>query len=201
MISLRRHALVCALSLVASASPGAEAADDDGAVLERADCRVRTEAVDARGVATVAAECLWPLPPESLIATLRKPERLGEALSSLRECRRLPDGRVLQVHSVGWPLEDRQVTLEWSETALDDGGLRIEVRRAARQEPLAAGRVAIAESEGHWEIHPAPAGGTHFTYRSRYDAGGNLKPWLVRRFQKSGIATSLAELRSAIASR
>lgn len=162
---------------------------------------MRTEAVDARGVATVAAECHWPVAPEAVLSTLRNPAKLGEALSSLAECRRLPDGRVLEVHSVGWPLEDRQVTLEWREAALEDGGLRIHVQRAQLQEPLVAGRAAILESEGRWEIRPDGVGGTRLWYQSRYDAGGNLKPWLVRRFQKDGVASSLEELRSAAASR
>jgi carbon monoxide dehydrogenase subunit G len=195
------HLLLALAAGVFSPALARSASTDDDAILERAGCRVRTAEIDARGIATVAAECEWPLPADAVLGTLRKPEKLGEALSSLSECRRLADGRVLQVHSVGWPLEDRQVTLDWNETALADGGVRIDVRRATRQEPLARGRVAIASSEGRWEIHPAQNGGTRLTYRSRYDAGGNLKPWLVRRFQKNGIAASLEELRSAAATR
>jgi hypothetical protein len=192
-----------ALTLAFAFAPGASAEQGGGAAgtIERAGCRVRTEDIDARGVATVAAECHWAVATEEVLATLRNPAKLGEALSSLAECRRLPDGRVLEVHAVGWPLEDRQVTLEWREAALADGGLSIHVQRAERQEPLAAGRSAILESEGRWEIRPDGAGGTKLSYHSRYDAGGNLKPWLVRRFQKDGVATSLEELRSAVASR
>jgi len=192
-----------ALTLAFTFAPRAGAERDGGAAgtIERAGCRVHTEAIDARGVATVAAECHWAVATEAVLATLRNPAKLGAALSSLAECRRLPDGRLLQVHAVGWPLEDRQVTLDWREAALEDGGLRIHVQRAEQQEPLVAGRSAILESEGRWEIRPDGAGGTKLSYHSRYDAGGNLKPWLVRRFQKNGVATSLEELRSAVASR
>jgi carbon monoxide dehydrogenase subunit G len=196
-----RSAAAVTLALAVSASAGTDGAARAAGAIERAGCRVRTERVDARGVATVAAECHWAVGTEAVLATLRNPEKLGEALSSLAECRRLPDGRVLQVHAVGWPLEDRQVTLEWREAALADGGLSIHVQRARQQEPLAAGRSAILESEGRWEIRPDGAGGTRLSYHSRYDAGGNLKPWIVRRFQKDGVATSLEELRSAVASR
>ena len=174
---------------------------DDASVLERAGCRVHTTAVDAQGVATVAAECEWPIATHELVATLRDPARLGEALSSLRSSERLPDGRVVQVHQPGWPFEDRQVTLDWRETALADGGLRIETAPAARQEPIRAGRTSIRESRSLWEIFPSPAGGTRLSYLSRYDAGGSLKPWLVRRFQKYGIAATLAELRAALSTR
>jgi Polyketide cyclase / dehydrase and lipid transport len=198
---LARSATGLTLAFVLSSSASAEQGSGAAGTIERAGCRVRTENIDERGVATVAAECHWAVATEAVLATLRNPGKLGEALSSLAECRRLPDGRVLQVHAVGWPLEDRQVTLEWREAALEGGGLRIHVQRAELQEPLVAGRSAILESEGRWEIHPDGAGGTRLSYQSRYDAGGNLKPWLVRRFQKDGVATSLEELRSAVASR
>jgi hypothetical protein len=199
--SLARSAAALTLAFAFSAGAGAEHGWGAAGTIERAGCRVRMEAIDARGVATVAAECHWAVATEAVLATLRNPGKLDEALSALAECRRLPDGRVLEVHAVGWPLEDRQVTLEWREAALEDGGLRIHVQRAERQEPLVAGRSAILESEGRWEIRPDGAGGTKLSYHSRYDAGGNLKPWLVRRFQKDGVATSLEELRSAVASR
>lgn len=185
------------LAALAGWPSGALASD----VVSRAGCSVRTEQVDADGVATVAAECRWPLDPSAVLATLRSPEKLGAALSSLGECRRLPDGRVLQVHEIGWPLEDRQVTLEWRETPLDGGGVRIDVLPAERQEPLPAGRTAIRESAGRWEIRPDGPHATRIHYTSRYDAGGSLEPWLVRRFQRAGVASSLAELRAAVASR
>lgn len=190
-----------ALLITLAAAASAEASGDDAQNISRAGCVIRTTEIDARGIATVAAECHWPLAPEAVLATLRDPEKLGVALSSLGECKRLPDGRILQVHTVGWPLDDRQVTLEWRETPLADGGVRIEYRRAEQQEPLAAGRVAILLDEGHWEIRAVGQGAMTLSYSSRYDAGGNLKPWVVRRFQKDGIATSLEELRAAAAGR
>jgi Polyketide cyclase / dehydrase and lipid transport len=190
-----------ALPLWLAVGSSAEIQPSDAREVERAGCRIRTARVDAGGIATVSADCRWQLAPEAVVATVRHPERLGDALSSLRECTRLPDGRVLQVHKIGWPLGDRQVTLDWRETGLPDGGIRLDYRRADRQEPLAEGRVAIVEDEGLWVIRPDGTGGTRLSYTSRYDAGGSLKPWVVRRFQKDGIATSLEELRAAAADR
>jgi hypothetical protein len=160
-------------------------------------CRVRTAAVDERGVATVEAHCDWDVAPASVLAILRDPARLGAALDTLAACRSLPDGRILQVHTVGWPIDDRQVTLDWREQALAGGGTRFVYGRSERQEPLAEGRVEIALDEGFWEVRPRAEGGTALAYASRYDAGGMLEPFLVRRFQKEGIARSLAELRAA----
>jgi hypothetical protein len=196
------RSLACAVLVAAVPGAGGAAgpsAGEAGAVA-RAGCLVRTTQVDARGVATVAAECRWPLTVDAVVATIRNPAKLADALSSLADCRRLPDGRVLQVHSPGWPLGDRQVTLDWHETELPGGGMRFEYQRAQRQEPLAAGRVAIGDHVGRWEILPDPHGGTRLSYTSHYDAGGSLKPWLVRRFQKDGVASSLAELRAAATS-
>ena len=181
---------------LALAAP-ALAETQDGEDIVRAGCRIRTAHVDARGVATVEADCAWHLAPAALLAVLRDPAQLGAALSTLGECRRMPDGRLLQVHTVGWPLDDRQITLDWRETALPDGGVRLDYQRAARQEPLGNGRVQILEDSGLWEIRGDGPGDTKLHYTSRYDAGGNLKPWVVRRFQKEGIANSMEELAAA----
>lgn len=194
MQKLIAFALGALFALAAHAE--SDSRDDQG--LMRAGCRVRTTQVDARGIATVAADCHWQRTPEAVLGVLRDPAKLGAALSSLGECKRLPGGRVLQVHTVGWPLDDRQITLDWRETALPDGGVRFDYTRAAQQEPLGDGRVAILEDAGFWEIRGDGAGGTKLAYSSRYDAGGNLKPWVVRRFQKDGIATSLEELLAAV---
>jgi len=201
MPASRLRSLLLALLAALATPAAAEARGDGSAEIRRAGCRVYTERVDADGVATVTADCRWPLELEAVLATLRSPQKLTVALTSLADWRRLPDGRVVQVHRVGWPLGDRQVTLDWRERRLPAGGVRFEYRRAANQEPLADGRVGIREDEGRWEIRRDGERGTRLVYTSRYDAGGALKPFLVRRFQKHGIASSLEELRTAIAAR
>ncbi len=161
-----------------------------------ADCRIRTVAVDGDGVATVEARCHWDVEPARLVAILRDPARLGAALSTLSECRAVPGGRV-EVHSVGWPLADRQVTVDWREQALPDGGTRFTYARSQRQEPLAPGRVQIEIDEGWWEVRKNARGGATLAYSSRYDAGASLAPFAVRAFVGDAIEKSLAELRAA----
>ena len=192
-------AIALATLFAAAAHSESKASDDHD--ITRAGCRVRTTNVDARGIATVAADCHWQRTPDAVLGIMRDPPRLADALSSLGECKKFPGGRVLQVHSVGWPLDDRQITLDWRESALPDGGVRFDYKRAAKQEPLGEGRVQILKDEGFWEITADGKGGTNLSYTSRYDAGGNLKPWVVRRFQKDGIATSLEELLAAVPQR
>ena len=201
MIAPRLRKLLLGLPLALATADAAEARGEANAEIRRAGCRIYTKAVDPGGVATVAAECRWPLAHDAVLALLRSPQRLRDAITSLAECRKLPDGRVVQVHRVGWPLGDRQVTLDWRERRLPAGGVRFDYRRAQQQEPLGAGRVEIREDEGRWEIRPDGAGGTRLVYTSRYDAGGALRPFVVRRFQKHGIASSLEELRAAVATR
>ncbi len=160
-------------------------------------CRVRTDDLDERGVAEVSADCRWSVPPEYVVAIVRDQDAIDEVLSSLSESTLLPDGRVFQVHSMGWVAADRQVTLRFQTRRLADDGLRADFERAAEQQPLTPGRVQITLDRGWWEIHPDGRGGTHLRYAVRYDAGGNLKPWIVRRFQKAGVALSMQELRLA----
>lgn len=160
-------------------------------------CLVRTDDVDEGGVAEVSADCRWPIPPEYVVGIVRDQDAIDEVLSSLSESTLLPDGRVFQVHSMGWVAADRQVTLRFRTHRLADDGLRSDFERAAEQQPLAPGRVQITLDRGWWEIHPDGRGGTHLRYAVCYDAGGNLKPWLVHRFQKAGVALSMEELRLA----
>jgi hypothetical protein len=80
---------------------------------------------------------------------------------------------------------------------LPDGGLRSRYWRSARQEPLEPGRVQVRIDEGVWEILPDGSGGTLLRYEMRYDPGGSLEPWLVRRLQAPGIERSLVEIRDA----
>lgn len=185
---MRRGVLACAVVwfLVAPATA------------EPTGCRMRTVAVDEHGVATIEAHCRWDVRPGWVAAILRDPARLGAALGTLSECRTVPGGR-FEVHAVGWPLADRQVTLDWREQALPNGGTRFTYERAAQQEPLAPGRVQIALDEGWWEVRPSPSGGTALAYSSRYDAGAQLEPFVARPFLENGIATSLVELRAAAA--
>ncbi len=175
-------------SLAASAAAAEEGRSSGG-------CVVRRTTVDAEGIGTFHSECRWPIAHELVQRVFQNRELLASENSSLAESRELPDGRVVNVHSVGFPIADRQVTLESVSETLPDGGLRDRYWKSERQEPLAKGRVQVRIDEGVWEIRPDGAGGTLLTYEMRYDPGGNLEPWLVRRFQTAGIERSLAELR------
>ena len=179
-------ALLACLALCAAAL----AADDAGCAIARA----RT---DAAGVATYTAECRWPVAPHFVAAIVGNAKAIAAVSSSLAESTKLPDGRVLNVHSPGWPVDDRQSTLAIERAPLEEGGLLLSYRLAREQAPLAAGRVQARRDEGRWEIRSDGAGGTRLHYEATYDAGGSLPVSLVQRTVRRSLAESLGELRAA----
>jgi hypothetical protein len=159
-------------------------------------CSVERTAVDAEGVGTFVSECHWAV-SHALVRCIFTNRELLDSTNPSLSSRALPDGRVLNVHSIGFPIADRQVTIESVYEELPDGGLRSRYWRSARQEPLERGRVQVRIDEGVWEILPDGSGGTLLRYEMRYDPGGSLEPWLVRRLQAPGIERSLVEIRDA----
>ena len=160
-------------------------------------CTVRVVGKDARGVAEIAATCLWPVPHGRVEEILRDQGNIDDVLSSVSESTLLADGRVLQVHSLGFGIADRQVTLAFRIESLEDSGIRLHFRRAPLQEHLQKGRVEIRVDTGFWQVSSDGGGGTRLDYSVRYDAGGHLEPWLVARFMRSGVERSMAEVRRA----
>lgn len=159
-------------------------------------CTVERAATDARGIATYRSLCRWSVGHELVARALGDKQLMEASNANLGKGRTLPDGRSINVHThLG--IADRQSTLEGEREALPGGGLRLRYWSSPRQAPLEPGRVQVLVDEGVWEILPDGAGGTQLRYEMRYDPGGNLRPWLVRRFQAAGIASSLDALRRA----
>ncbi len=172
--------------------PGLAFAGDRKVVSERAGCSI---SVGDRDGATdkIIADCAWPVPHAKVIAAVKSPER-HDFLSSVEESTKLPDGRVLQVHFASG-ISNRQITLTFTDEDLSDGGFKTSWTRAGKQEPLRDGLVDVPVSDGSWEVHPDGNGGSKVTYSLRYDAGGKVPAWLVRSFQKGGIADLVEEMR------
>ena len=160
-------------------------------------CTVVRTATDAEGVGTFVSECRWTVAFEFVERVFTEDDLLEDANSNLGDGVDLGDGRSINVHTPGFPIADRQSTLEGEREPLPGGGFRSRYWQSARQAPVEPGRVQVRIDEGTWEIRPGEGGGTALRYEMRYDAGGNLAPWVVRRFQAKGIATSLDEMRRA----
>ena len=186
---MRPLPLAASLALVASL-PLSASADAPGCSIERV-------AVDANGIATFRSECRWQVAFPFVERVFLDDALMEEANPNLGEGEDLGDGRSVNVYTPGYGIADRQVTLESEREPLPSGGFRSRYRMSPRQAPLRTGRVQVAVDEGTWEISPAPGGGTLVRYEMRHDPGGNLAPWVVRRFQAPGIARSLDELRLA----
>ena len=182
----------CRIAWIALAlMPAAQAIGDE------AGCTVERARVDAAGIATYTAQCRWPVAPGLVAEIVAEPKLIAAASSSLAESTRLGDGRVLNVHSVGWPIDDRQSTIVTEKTPLPDGGLVLTYTLAPEQAPLGAGRVQVLRDDGRWEIRGDGDGGTQLHYEQTYDAGGSLPVSLVQRTVRASIEESLAELRAA----
>jgi hypothetical protein len=179
------------VALVAAATVATAArAKDSG-------CAIAVARTDSSGVATFTAVCRWPVAPRWVAEILGEPERIARVSSSLTHSARLPDGRVVNVHSPGWPIADRQSTLQVQRTPLEAGGLLMLYALAPEQAPLADGRIQARRDDGRWEIKSDGNGGTLLLHETSYDAGGSLPVGIVQRTVRSSLEESLAEIRAA----
>lgn len=187
--ALPRLAAIPALAWLAL-SGGVRAAEDEA-------CAPRLASVDDAGVGTFVAECRWRIAPRHVAAIVGDSQRVAAATTSLAESTRLADGRIVNVHSPGWPVADRQSTLAIEKTALPDGGLLLRYALTPSQAPLGKGRVQARRDEGRWEIRDDGSGGTLLRYEQSYDPGGSLPLSVVRRTVGGSIEESLAEILAA----
>jgi hypothetical protein len=182
--------LVLALLLL----PLAAQAGDRKVVAERAGCSISVGDRDAAGLDLIIADCTWPVATDKVIAAVKSPEK-HDFLASVKESTKLADGRILQVH-VASGIADRQITLAFTNETLADGGFKTSWTRAAKQEPLQEDCVDAPVDDGYWEVRPNGAGSTKVIYGLRYGLGGKVPTWLVRGFQKGGIADLVEEMRA-----
>ena len=160
-------------------------------------CHVALVSVDAANVPTFRADCRWDVAPAWVRAVLSDPVRFAASSSSLKESLVLADGRIVNVQRAGWPLDDRQSTLEVRDEPQPDGGLVRSYRLAPQQAALASGRVQVGVDEGSWRVSAAPRGGTRIELVMRYEPGGNLPAGVVQSMSPPRIARGLDELRLA----
>jgi hypothetical protein len=166
-------------------------------VAERAGCSISVGDRDAAGLDLIVADCRWPIATDKVVAAVKSPEK-HSFLSSVKESRKLADGRIVQVHSASG-IADRQITLTFADSPLPDGGFKTSWTRASAQEPLGEDNVDCPVDDGSWEVHPDGQGGSTVVYSLRYDVGGKVPTWLVRGFQKGGIADLVEEMRAVAA--
>jgi hypothetical protein len=181
---------IAASLVVLSLGSPALAADDAG-------CEVALTGTNAEGIGTYTSECHWPVAAHLVAEVIGDRKRLADVSSSLLESTRLPDGRVVNVISPGWPIDDRQSTLTIEKTPLPDGGLLLTYTLAAVQVPLRPGRVQTRRDDGRWEIRSEGRSGCLVRYATTFDAGGNLPLSLVQRALPQRVAKSLREVRAA----
>ena len=168
-------------------------AADRKVVAKAADCEITAGDRDERGNNLMLCYCDWEVPLESLKAAFQNVEEHDTYMTSVVESTVLPDGRVLQVHRADG-ISDRQITLDFSEENFDDGGYKVSWTRSSKQEPLLDGRIDPPMDDGSWMVRPGEGGVNKVVYSLRYEPGGRVPGFIVRAFQKNGIAEVLVEM-------
>ncbi len=165
-------------------------------VAQRADCVITVGDRDSRGTDLIIGTCQWPVAASKVIPIVKAAET-HTFLSSVAVSRRLSDGRIFQVHKASG-ISDREVALDFTNETLPGGGFKVSWTASSRQEPVDEDRVAVAVDDGYWEVHDNGDGTSKVIYGLRYDPGGKVPDWLVRTFQKGGIADLLEEMRDEV---
>jgi len=185
--------LILGLTTVGSAS-----AAERKVVGERAGCVITVGERDDRGTDLIVATCQWTADATRVQAVIRDaPSHVF--LSSVTESRALADGRIVQIHKASG-ISDREVTLNFVETGVGEAGIRVSWTLSAKQEPVGDGRISAAVNEGYWEVHDLGGRQVKVVYSLRYDPGGRVPNWVVRAFQKGGVADILEEMRDFVSS-
>ncbi len=182
------RALALVLLLI---SPGAVLADAGAA---GSGCVIEQGKIGDHGLAEFVAECRWRVEPRFVRKLLRDAAQIAKSNDTIVECQPLGDERFVYVYEPGWPLARRQVTIERRFVETNDE-LRAEYWMAAPQEPLREGHVEVEADEGAWVVRALAEGGSHVRYSVRYDPGGNIDPWFVRRFLPPNLESSLERMR------
>ena len=172
-------------------------AADRKVVAKAADCEITAGDRDERGNNLMLCYCDWKAPLESIKAAFKNVEEHDTYMTSVVESTVLADGRVLQVHQADG-ISDRQITLDFSEESFAEGGIKVSWTRSKQQEPLQKGRIDPPMDDGSWTVHPGELGVNKVIYSLRYEPGGRVPGFIVRAFQKDGIAEVLVEMLAVV---
>jgi len=189
---MNRRLIVLVVLMVSATTVSAIAADRK-VVAKTDSCKITSGDRDAEGNDLMLCYCDWKAPFASIKAIFKNSGEHDTYMTSVVESTVLADGRVLQVHQADG-ISDRQITLDFSEETFEDGGYRVSWTRSAKQEPLVSGRVDAPIDDGYWEVRPGEGGVNKVVYGLRYDPGGRVPGFIVRAFQKNGLAVLLNEM-------
>lgn len=182
--------LILTLTLVVSATA---LADERKEVAKRADCVITVgDRVGATDL--VIADCQWPIAASTIIPVVKDAGIHDDINSSVVSSVKVSDLLFHQVHQASG-ISDREVTLKFTITTLTDG-VKVAWTKAPTQQPMTdEDNVRAEQDDGYWEVHDNGDGTSQVLYGLRYDPGGRVPSWVVRAFQKGGIADIVEEMR------
>lgn len=174
-------------------------ADERKEVAQRADCVITVgDRVGATDL--VIADCQWPIPASTIIPVVKDAGIHDEINSSVVSSVKAGDLLFHQVHQASG-ISDREVTLKFTIDTLSDG-VKVSWTKAPTQQPMTdEDNVRAIQDDGYWEVHDNGDGTSRVLYGLRYDPGGRVPSWVVRAFQKGGIADIVEEMRDYCAAK
>ncbi len=190
---------LCAMlvpALAVTLIAGVALADERKEVAERAGCKITVGDRDDHGTDLIIATCHWPIAASKITPVVRAAET-HDFLSSVGTSTKLPDGRIHQLHKASG-ISDREITLDFKNETLPSGDFKTSWTRAAKQEPIGEDSVQVPIDDGYWQVHDNGNGTSIVIYGLRYSAGGRVPSFLVRSFQKGGIADLVEEMREQV---
>jgi hypothetical protein len=108
------------------------------------------------------------------------------------------DGSLLTYNRIGspWPVSDRDVILQASQTIMDDGNTRLEFNNVENVDlKIPRGVVRMTHLNGSYLLKPTTDGSTNIVYTLDSDPGGKLPAWLVKQASKELPYQTLKSLR------
>lgn len=188
--------LVLVLTFAVSASA---LADERKEVAKRADCVISVG--DRVGVTDlVLADCQWPIAASKIIPVIKDAGIHDKVMSSVVSSDKVGDLLYHQVHQASG-ISDREATLKFTITETGDT-VKVAWTLAPTQQPKTdEDNVAAVQDDGHWLVKDNGDGTSYVQYALRYDPGGRVPSWVVRAFQKGGIADIVEEMREYCAAK
>jgi hypothetical protein len=108
------------------------------------------------------------------------------------------DGAPLTYNRISspWPVSDRDVILQTSQTIMDNGNIRLEFNDIENFDlKIPRGVVRMAHLNGSYLLMPTADGTTNIVYTLDSDPGGKLPDWLVKKASKDLPYQTLKSLR------
>ncbi|MDE1326394.1 START domain-containing protein [Vibrio aestuarianus] len=187
--------LVCVLfSITASAAPSLEwqfIKTDNGITLHSRN--------HSDGLVEIRTQMFVPTSYSAFLLLLEDSERVPKWIDNVSHSKVLKqlsanENVVYTQFSAPWPAKDRDM-VTYSQYALKDGALRLEIYDAPNYLPEQSGYIRITQVKANWTLQKLTDGMTHIEYIAFANPGGALPDWLVNKLSVNSAFATFQGLR------